>query len=392
MGEMMIRKINKCDWIIILITMIFIIGVHVFHRGHNQEVFLYDTSAQSYAKAKVLQVVDDQTQEDKAVPGRYYGVQSLYAEILEGEFRGEKINIDNYLSTSHNVRLSTGDYFIACIDNPNEASRLVTVYNYYRTPYIYGFAILLIVLVVLIGKVKGIRTVISLIFTLYAIVALLLPMIFYGYSPVLSTIFLMVLVIGYSLFLLNGNSRKTWVAVLSTSLGVILSGVCFLAMSALVHLSGYNTEQSESLILISQQTNLNISEILFAGILISCLGAVMDVGMSMASSLYEVKEVNPQMNKKELFRSGLNIGKDMIGTMCNTLILAFTGSSLTMLVIFLSYNIRYHQLMNSDYMAIEIAQGLSGTIGIVLTVPVAALLGSFIYTGKRGRQVSEETD
>ena len=86
-------------------------------------------------------------------------------------------------------------------------------------------------------------------------------------------------------------------------------------LSQLIHISGFNTDQAEALIIISQQTGLKINEVLFSGILISGLGAVMDVGMSIASSLYEVKALNPQITKSQLFKSGINIGKDMIGTM-----------------------------------------------------------------------------
>lgn len=109
--------------------------------------------------------------------------------------------------------------------------------------------------------------------------------------------------------MLNGASIKTWVAVIATSLGVIISGLSFLVLSQLIHISGFNTDQAEALIIISQQTGLKINEVLFSGILISGLGAVMDVGMSIASSLYEVKALNPQITKSQLFKSGINIGK-----------------------------------------------------------------------------------
>lgn len=376
----MFKKINKCQIFLALMTILFTVFVYIFHSYHYIDVSLYNSSSLSYVKAQVIEVVDDQSQEDEKTSGRYYGVQTLYIEILEGQRQGEKITIDNYLSTTHNVRLHTGETFIACIDNPNDAHSLISVYNYYRTPYIYAFICLLMVLVCLIGKGKGVKTILSLVFTFYAIVALLLPMIFYGYSPVLTTIVIIILIIIYTLFILNGHTVKTWVAVLSTSLGVMMSGLCFQGISYFIHISGFHTDQSEALILISQQTGLNISEILFAGILISCLGAVMDVGMSIASSLYEIKMINPQASMKKIFISGIHIGKDMIGTMCNTLILAFTGSSLTTLLTFLAYHIQYNQLMNSDFIAIELTQGIAGTIGIVLTVPIGSFLSAYIYT------------
>ena len=262
--------------------------------------------------------------------------------------------------------------------------RINFIYHYYCVPYICAFIGLLLIIIFLIGRSKGICTIISLDFTLFAIIGLLLPLIFSGYSPILSTLAIVIITTGYSLFMINGSSIKTIVAVIATSLGVLIAGLSFLVLSHLIHISGFNTDQAEALILISQQTHLNISDILFSGILISGLGAVMDVGMSLASSLYEVHTLNPTLTRKQLFISGLNIGKDMIGTMCNTLILAFTGSSMTILLAFLAYQIQYPQLMNSDFIAIEISQGITGTLGIVLTVPISALLCSLLYKKERG--------
>lgn len=320
----MLKRIHKCDLILFIIIFIFTLGVYFFHSQVYSPVAIQNSSSLSYSKAKVLRVIDDQSKKDETT-NRYCGVQSLYVEILDGSYKNKKVYIDNYLSTTHNVRLKAGETFIACIDNPESDNTLITAYNYYRTPYIYGFVGLLLIIILMIGKSKGMRTIISLAFTLYAIVGLLLPMIFSGFSPIISTIFIVILTTGYSLFMLNGPSIKTWVAVIATSLGVIISGLSFLVLrSQLIHISGFNTDQAEALIIISQQTGLKINEVLFSGILISGLGAVMDVGMSIASSLYEVKALNPQItSKSQLFKSGINIKKDMIGTMCNTLILAY---------------------------------------------------------------------
>mgnify|MGYP000433835722 FL=1 len=133
------------------------------------------------------------------------------------------------------------------------------------------------------------------------------------------------------------------------------------------------------MVLISQNTHLQIAEVLFAGVLIASLGAVMDVGMSIASAIFEVQNANPQLSRRELFRSGVNIGKDMIGTMSNTLILAFTGSGLSTLLVLTGYGIKYHQLVSSDFLAIELGQGLSGTIAVILTVPVTSAAASVLY-------------
>ena len=124
-----------------------------------------------------------------------------------------------------------------------------------------------------------------------------------------------------------------------------------------------------------------------AGILISSLGAVMDVAMSIASSCNELYELNPKLTAGQLFRSGMNIGRDAMGTMANTLILAFAGSALNMLILFRAYDYPLLQVLNSDLMAIEILQGVAGSIGIILTVPLVAALSANIlkFSGARTR-------
>ena len=142
--------------------------------------------------------------------------------------------------------------------------------------------------------------------------------------------------------------------------------------------------------LISQETGLKIKDVLFAGVLISSLGAIMDTGMSIVSALYEVYTHNPGLNTRELFLSGIEMGKDMIGTMTNTLILAFTGSAFITLLVFLSYQVQVNQLFNSNYLTIEIAQGICGSFGIVITVPAASLITAAFLVRKKAEKIKEK--
>ena len=165
-------------------------------------------------------------------------------------------------------------------------------------------------------------------------------------------------------------------------LTVIISGVIFYLISNLLNISGFNLDEAESLILIAQNTGLKIRDILFSGILISSLGAVMDVAMSIASSIYEINELNRDLDMKTIFNSGINIGRDMIGTMSNTLILAFAGTSLSTMLALYSYNTQFNQLMSSDFIAIEFAQSISGSIGIILAVPITSVISAYVYKKK----------
>ena len=130
------------------------------------------------------------------------------------------------------------------------------------------------------------------------------------------------------------------------------------------------------------ESELNISGLFISGILIASVGAVMDIAMSIASALDEVHILNPERTCKELFVSGMNIGRDAMGTMANTLVLAYVGSSLNMMVLIYSYGVSFIQLVNTDFVAIEMIQAIAGSAGIILTVPCVSIISAILLTDK----------
>ena len=167
-----------------------------------------------------------------------------------------------------------------------------------------------------------------------------------------------------------------------------LSGVVVAAAAAVVFgkaagITGYNVSDIETLNYVAQNTQIKIGQLLFSGIIIAALGATMDVGMSIASTIQELHERSPQLGTKELFVSGIRVGRDMMGTMANTLIFAYVGGSLSTLVVNYAYNLSYNQLINSYVIGTEIMQGLSGTLGVVLTVPITAAVAAVLIGKKK---------
>lgn len=377
------RKIPKTDLFLALFILLFGVFIYFFHVQNPNTYERYNSSTLSYERAKVLSIDAQQLTEDTTTPGRYYGEQQITAQLLSGSRAGETVSVYNNLSTTHNVLLSEGQDFVACLDQPDQVDSYITVYNYYRTPVIYIMIFLFLAIMVLIGRMKGFKSAVGLLFTFATILFLMVPMIYHGYSPAFSCILTVIVTTAVSLLLLNGASAKTFCATASTALGVVFAGIIFSIFAVFFHISGFNTSEAEDLILISQSTGLKIQDVLFASILIASLGAVMDVAMSISTALHEVMLHSPQISAKELFFSGIRMGKDMIGTMSNTLILAFAGSCLTTILVFFSYHVQYQQLMNSDFITLEIAQGLSGTMAVVLTVPIASLISAFVYHRQR---------
>lgn len=158
------------------------------------------------------------------------------------------------------------------------------------------------------------------------------------------------------MYLIDGFTAKSICAIVGTIIGVVLAAVFAFIFGKICHISGYNVDDIESLIYIGEMTDIKVGELMFAGILISALGAVMDVAMSVASTINEIHDKNPKLDTKELFKSGINVGKDMMGTMSNTLILAFAGGSINTFVYIYSYNYQYYQVLDMYSIGIEIIQ------------------------------------
>ena len=195
------------------------------------------------------------------------------------------------------------------------------------------------------------------------------PVIYSGGSPILAGLAMVLVSTAVTVFLIYGLSPRGVLGI-----GVVLAGefvACglFLLFSLLLHLSGFKSSDAENLLVAAQNTGLNISTVLFAATMIASLGAVMDVAVSLLSALWEVRLADPDITGRGLWRAGLRMGRDMIGTMSNTLIFAFAGGSLTTLLVLMTYGTDPVQLLHSDYIALEMAHGLCGTCAVILTVP-----------------------
>lgn len=370
-------KENKIVIIIILMT---VIASLLFDNYLKKDYSRVNNDTTDFVSSEVVEVTSSDVEYDEELKINL-GKQVVKVKILEGKSKGKIVSMDNYLTAVHNIEVKVGTKVIISADEPDGIDAYYTIYNFDRSLGMIVFILILFMAVITIGKGKGIKSIIGLAYTLYLVIFFLLPTVFSGYAPVIMSVICVILSTIVTLMLLNGKSKKTYGAIISTILGVILSAGCFYLMSIVLNVNGFSSDEAESLVLITRATNLQIKEILFAGILISSLGAIMDVGMSIVSALYEVYYHQPNLTRKELFDSGIEIGKDMIGTMTNTLILAFTGSAFISLLVLFSYNVDTLQLLNSNYIAIEFAQGIAGTLGIVLTVPIASFVATIFLVG-----------
>lgn len=195
-----------------------------------------------------------------------------------------------------------------------------------------------------------------------------------------------------SLLLLGGFSRKTLTAILGCVGGTATAGILAAAVGVITPMNGFSMSEAEELVLRATEHQMQISGLLVCGILIASLGAAMDVAMSISSTCQELQDLNPDLPARRLFISGMNVGRDTMGTMANTLILAFAGSSLNELLLFRAYDYPLVQIINSDLIAIEVLRGIAGTVGIILTVPLVAAINAWLLTaGRKGKKAKAQS-
>lgn len=340
---------------------------------------LIATEGRTFERAKVLEVLKDNVQED----GSRVGQQEVLIEMKSGPMKGERVEATSNNGYLFGAACKPGMNVVVIQSISGEIS-IHTVYSMDREWAVVGFVLIFFAVVCLIGGKKGVQACVGLLFTFICIIWLYIPMIYKGYSPFLAAVLVAAVTTFATMYLLGGWSGKTACAVLGTVSGVVIAGISAYLFGEAAHISGYNVSNIESLMVLENIRGIRVGELLFSGLLISALGAVMDVGMSISSTVFEIHIQNPKLDRKELFRSGMNVGRDAMGTMVNTLILAFVGSGASTLLLNYAYELPYLQVINSNHIVIEIMQGISGSLGVVMTVPIVSFIASFIAAaGKR---------
>ena len=358
---------HKRHLIILLITALF--ALFLYRYNQIDRVGLYDTEGKTFEKAEVVDIIKDNETES----GNQIGDQVVSLKLLSGDYKGNTVEAVSSSSYLYGAHCEVGMRVIAEV-NESDDSLYVTVYSQDRTWMLYAIVLLFLITLCIIGGRQGLNSAVALVFTFVCIVFLFLPMIYRGISPIFAAVVVAVLTTFVTMYLIGGLSSKSVTSMIGTVAGVGISAVLAVLFGRLTGISGYNVSDIEQLENVGEMTDVRIGELLYAGILISALGAVMDVAMSVASTISEIHYRNPELSRKELFTSGIRVGKDMMGTMSNTLILAFTGSSINTLVFMYVYGYTSTQITNMYSIGIEVIQGISSTMGVILTVPIVSVI------------------
>lgn len=328
----------------------------------------------SYENGKVIS-----SENLKEVGDYSYDYQLVKLSIESGEYKGEIVEIENVLSENiaYRIEVEEGDLVILAIEK-GDNYREIYISDYSRNGTTKVLIIIFLLLLVLVGKKKGVKSVITISLTMFLIFKVLLPGILKGWDPLLLSIIVSSIITVLTIIIVSGFHKKTYAAIIGTITGVIIAAVIAIIAGNIIVITGLMPDEAAMLLYIPQKIDFDFSNLLFAGILLGALGAVMDVAMSIASAIQEIYMADKTQNRRTLFSSGMAVGHDIMGTMSNTLILAYTGSSIPLLLILMSYDTPLKSIANMDIVATEIVRALAGSIGLVITIPVTAFLSVFL--------------
>lgn len=338
----------------------------------------------SVQRARVLYTDNSRLSPDPHVDGLLIGRQTIEIELLSGNHIGQLVRIENTLSRFFNHLAEENMELLVHVREHDGRISYVDVFSHSRSTFIYIFIGLFLLVLIAVGRKKGLYSAISLLFTISLVVFLFIPSIIQGSNPVIMAIAVAFLTTMFSILVVSDISFKSLSAICGTLAGVAIAGVTSIIAGRFANISGMHMSHAQEIFhQAGRDIVISVPDLLFAGIIISALGAVIDVGMTISSSIFEIKEVDPTISTKNLYKRGMNIGRDIMGTMSNTLILAFAGSSLTIMVIIALYQLSYLHFINLNLLAVEIIQGVSASIGLILTVPVTAVLAAFLASDNK---------
>lgn len=340
-----------------------------------------------YHRGKVVSVDEEVYQGQQDVEDVPIGKQTVTVEMLSGPSKGKRYSLRNDLSYLYGCILKEGDHVIVTFSvNDGEVTQ-VLLQDYDRTIPLLLVVLAFLVITVLVGGKVGAKSLLGLGFTILWIFAVLIPKLVGG-ADTLPTILLMCTYVTVVEFvILDGVNRKTICAILGTMSGVVFAMLFGQIASYFCRVNGflmYVAEPTVEALLQMKQgqdpfASIQIKDLLVGGILIAALGAVNDVAMSISSALNELITVNPDLSRRKLLRSGMNIGRDMVGTMTNTLILALVGSSLVLMIYLSSRSPSFSQLMSTTFLSVEMVQMLASSAGVILAVPMSVVFGALLF-------------
>lgn len=383
---------NAIVWV--LTVMISLSIIFMGNKIVMKDAQIFMSADNKTVRGEVVEVIDSVSDvmelgNDTVLENTWVGFK---CEIKNGDEAGTVVDaiqtIDGMYAGSQYVRpVEVGDQ-VMIISSDNEFSNLPTwqFSDYYRMDKIYILAGIFLLAILLIGRWKGVNTILSLGFTFCFVFLVFVPSVMAGYNAYIWSTITCIFTIVMTLLLINSTSKKTLATIIGCISGTIIAAAGTVIMSKVMELTGFVDEHSHYLTMLDTPQPIDLRAIIFAAIIIGAVGAIMDVAMDISSSLYELSEHVPDITFGRLCKSGMAIGRDIMGTMANTLVLAYIGSSLSCIMILLTYAASMMDLLNREVIIVELLTAILGSLAILMTVPCTVVTCGILYIGRKKRR------
>lgn len=308
------------------------------------------------------------------------GCQHLSVEILTGKYKNSKIEVNNLLSGSmeYDEFYEKDDKVLIAV-RENNGKLDGKVLSLLRIEKIGVLALIFVGLLIIYARKVGVQSLLSFVGSVVIIWEYLIPALKKGENVFIITIFTLILLSALIIFLVAGFTKKGTSAFLGTMSGLFVTATLTFLFGDTFKIDGMNQPLAQSLVF-SSAMGINILNIFYSAIMIGASGAAMDIAMDMTATIQELKYHNPEINRKDLIKSGFNVGRSVIGTMTTTLLLAYSGGFLTLLILFLERDTTIMQILNMKLVVSEIIKIIIGSIGLVVVAPITTYIASFIYS------------
>lgn len=374
------HKYPICYIVTIIVSIIYII---VGFRYCSKSVVL-DSLQIPTETAKVIRVVDVDLEDYTLSGGDSYVQKTIFfeAEIVTGDRKGETVVAVQEQDTLLVVTpkdVEDGDRVMLVEETYADGEPMWFFAEYNRSDALIWLCLFFFALLLLFGRFKGLNTIVSLVFTCLAVFMVFIPSVLASMDIYISSSITCLFVIFMTLLIVNGPNRKTFCSAMGCLGGLVVTAILTLIMDKVLNLTGLVDQDAQFLLLLNEDNPINLRAVIFGAIIIGALGATMDVSMSISSSLKELSDNMENRTYRRLVKSGFNIGRDIMGTMANTLVLAYIGSSLSVVLLMVSHAGSLMVLFNYEMIVVEIMQALVGSLGILFTIPITSILASFVY-------------
>ncbi len=339
-----------------------------------QSMDAYVTNENSIVKGRVLEVVPGES-----IVGSFgeMEVHNVTVRLLEKPYQDQVVMISNLITDQpyYDLVVESGDRVLIQVE---VTEGLVDYYlvDFAREQSLMKLSFFFVLTLIVIGGIKGLKALLSIMMMGLVIFYVLLPLVLNGYNPIVVTVSICSFLTVLLLLFIGGVNRKTLAAMGGTVGGLVVAGVLSLWAGQASYLTGLSS--SEAQMLQFMEGSIDFRGLLLSGIIIGALGAILDVGMSVSSSMEQVWEANPRISCQELMKRGLRVGRDVLGTMSNTLILAYLGTSMPLLLLFQTNDVTWQKAINLDLMATEVVRAMAGSIGLAFAVPITVVFAGVL--------------